>query len=449
MPPHPPPPHPPPAPTGPPPTAAGAGYPCRRRACTCGARPSSSTHGSRAATPRRAAACASRTARLRVEDGADLLRELAGRRVAFLGDSTTRLLAYEAALWGWGCAVVWDIAPQPPAWPGRLEGVTLASAAFPGGQRFADQAQLCEGVGRFQRWEQADNVMVVPTGPAPSRRDVTLDWRWCRWVWECGDALLALLGERGAAAPDLVVFNVGFWHLRNTPQRHEVACEGDAWGLQCGLDSLLARLAALGGGARARLLWRGYSLLEMREGRYFHSDVVRAHDALAAAKWARAGYAVVPMAHLTPPRDGGDGNWTFTVDGYHPERYIYRQHLREVLQVGLGMMEVAGGVAAAGVAAGDEARAATAGQAMRQPASVGPVSVANSSEELSEGPSEGPFEHPPAAANPSESSALHTAPSALAFTDLPSASATTSSLDERAHTAPVAGADDRAPWSVR
>lgn len=234
---------------------------------------------------------------------------------------------------------------------------------------------------------------------------------------------------------------MGFWHLRNTPQRDEVACEGDAWGLQCGLDLLLARLAALGGGARARLLWRGYSLLEMREGRYFHSDVVHAHDALAAAKWARAGYAVVPMAHLTPPSDGGDGNWTFTVDGYHPERYIYRQHLREVLQVGLGMMEAAGGVAAGGDEAGSAAGAATAGQAMPQPpVSVAPASVASSSESFSEGSTEGPFEHPPAAANPSESSVQPFASSSLALTDTPSDPAQ-SSIDERAHAALVARAD--------
>jgi len=183
-----------------------------------------------------------------------------------------------------------------------------------------------------------------------------VDWRWCRWVWECHRVLLSLLAARGAGAPDLIVFNVGFWHLRSRPDRDPLPCEGDAFGLQCSLDMLLRDLRAFGGAAQQRVLWRGYNLLEMSEGRWFNNDVVRQHEALAMAKWAGAGFATVPVAHLTPP--SSNGSRVFTVEGFHPERFVYRQHLKEVLQTGLGMMEQRAASAAA--AGGDGTGVASA-----------------------------------------------------------------------------------------
>lgn len=273
----------------------------------------------------------------------DILSAFAGKRIAFIGDSTTRLMVWEFATWAFGCADYWaeTTFEAQSEWAERFERYSLN---MPSGPHVYDTlANVCNDILRFDRWERVNNVFVIPGGPQPGPADIVVDWRWTTYAWEFGQELANVLSLTGPEAPDIIFGNAAFWHVRATPP--SLPCDSQFQSLLCGIDLVIAGISALPPAARAkqRFVWRGLNLVEIEEGGpglgAFNNPTLTTIDDQLTAKWVNASFAVVPVRHLTPNRSvTRRAEVLFTFEGYHPERFVYREILKELLQAGLDAM---------------------------------------------------------------------------------------------------------------
>ena len=280
-----------------------------------------------------------------IEGRQDLLTKFRGKRIAFIGDSTTRLQTYEILMWAWGCDKVDEVTWKERFvnWPFLRHGADDTTETV----HYGSIEDVCHDTKVGQRWDKTSQDFVVPTGRDPSPRDITIQFRWTTFLYDVIDRIKQLFEAPPEQWPDVVFLNSGFWYLRYYP---DLFPHGDSefLGYWASLDALIAYLS---NGlppevdAKKRFVWRGLNTVTMQDGR-FNNDNIRAMDNGTQFKWSGAGFPFVGIQHYTPassPREGKP-EIVFTEEGYHPRRWVYRQIIKEVLQAGINALKSRGKV---------------------------------------------------------------------------------------------------------
>jgi hypothetical protein len=267
------------------------------------------------------------------ETRADALRALAGRTLAFSGDSTSRLMMYELLLWLWGC----DRGAGAPLYENRFVGITLRTSRGP--RSFKGRGHVCDHVARagrpLGRWDRTSQDFVVPMGRTPSRRDIRVQWRWAPYIWELQAAATALFaGANASSWPDVAYVNTGFWSMRNRGERVPGGGLPTIAGMYTTTEAWLTEMEAWPAqvAVKRRLVWRGTNRIEMKQGAFNNGQIAET-DGILTRKWRKHGFPTVAVDLYTPGRDRKGA--VFTEEGFHPKRWVYRQILKEVLQAGL------------------------------------------------------------------------------------------------------------------
>lgn len=242
---------------------------------------------------------------MRVNSREQFLGSFAGKRIAFIGDSITRYMAWELATWAWGCSDEWasSSSESNSSWPQRFANYGPINYRD---TRYADNlGTLCDQSLRDYRTTPVRQTLLIPTGPAPSANDAVVAFEWSTFAWTLETEVVKALLLTGPEAPDVIIANSAFWHFRS--KIRDPPCRGDPpkyQGLLCSVDHLIATLDAFPPSVRAkeRFLWRGNTLIEKEEGGMFTNAAISAADDVVLAKFLAAGYAVVPVRHITPSR---------------------------------------------------------------------------------------------------------------------------------------------------
>lgn len=263
-----------------------------------------------------------------------ILRYFSGKHIALVGDSTTRLMAWELAMWGWGCGTAKNAKVDRTSYRERFTELSLptkrGAKTFPKGL-----GELCNYGNDVGRWDRTPWSTTIPTGPAPSSADIRVTWKWTPYMWDARNATIALLHQPNP--PDVIIVNNGFWHLRHAPRPCYGECtSGPQFGLANATARFIGELGREPDDLSSRVLWRGFNFITMAPDNDFSNAEIGAMEEQLGAQWEDAGYPLVSISQYTPAMETLDT--TYTEEGYHPRRFIYRAFMQEVLDEALDVI---------------------------------------------------------------------------------------------------------------